>query len=212
MISKFSVYLYLFTFVSGAPPNLKETSLREEIRNVSCVFPPANLTYPSKCSEWTRSTTEFDVEDLSKPGAVEFFLCTALVDSTKRLCHLVTKNSDFRERVDLALRDSISTEMFTNSNGRLCTEMHIDPNTTMDQAKSIYYKLKPPHCSAICVGLDEKDRNLREPLCKSIQFAHQQIFAARELQQHLNIKPGKNERLLPKSFVIQILVWELSNM
>ena len=177
------VSLLLVTGILGAPGQ----TLLKEIQLHSCVF-PVNLKFLPKCSAFTLSS---NISDLHKQENVEFYLCIALLDSTTRLCPLVTKNKDFGIRVKKALNESMPTIM--SSDDRFCNEMTLDPNTTLDQAKFIYNKLRPPHCLSICIGLDDNDAALRVPVCKSIQFAHQQIKVARDLQQQLNKQDSKPE-------------------
>ncbi|XP_052121900.1 trans-Golgi network integral membrane protein 2 isoform X2 [Frankliniella occidentalis] len=171
ILTNFLVCLLLFRSALGAP--VSDPSLTELIKSQKCVFPPANINIPLKCSNWTLN---------SQVDNIEFDLCAALLDSTNRLCHLVTRDKKFGERVTNALNNEGLPSL-------VCEEMNLlDPNTTMVQAKKFYKKMKPKYCSSICCGVDEVETSVREPVCRSIQFAHQQIRTAIALQKSLNLQ------------------------
>lgn len=198
MLTKFLVTIHLLCVANGksipAPHTASEMTLLDKINKERCVFPPANLQLPDKCSELSLSSqVSYDINN------IEFYLCVALLDSTERLCHLTKGNLVFGKRVSNALNDSLQT-MMTGGDDTLCKEMNIiDVDAKYEKAKLIYSKMKKHYCTSICIGVEESETAQREPICKSIQFAHQQIHAATELQNELN-NQGNFLEAIPANF------------
>lgn len=186
MLTTFLVVMYLLSVVNGksvhVPQQDSELSLRDKINKERCMFPPANLQIPDKCSELSLSSQV--PNDLHDNNNIEFYLCVALLDSTDRLCHITKGNVDFGKRVSSALNDSLQSMIASSDD--FCREMNIiDPDAKYPQAKFMYSQMVK-YCPSICVGLGPSETAQREPICKSIQFAHQQIHTAAKLQNELN--------------------------
>ncbi|XP_034250460.1 trans-Golgi network integral membrane protein 1-like [Thrips palmi] len=203
MLTKLLIGIYLLSVVNGKsvslPQTASESTVVEKIIKERCkfsssagslTFPPANLQIPDKCSKLSLSSQQAP-DDLS--SNIDYFLCVALLDSTERLCHITKGNLDFAKRVSEALTDSLQSMMTDDGDDTFCKEMNIiDPDAKYPPAKVLYDRIrqKQSYCAAICVGMGDKETAQREPICKSIQFAHQQIHAAIELQTNFNNQGG----------------------